>query len=305
MSAFQSVQDAVEAVKSQASPETEQPEAEAVEVEAVEQEPVIEVDDIQVEVEPEEIPSVEAPNSWSKEDKEHFSTLPHDTQARLAESDRKRTSDIRLAHDETAATRKELNTQTEAVNEQKAKLLERLNATGPKKPDVSMLEEDSENYDPDKYRLAEARFERGQTERQALEDEISLDSATKLAEWQRGEIKNYQQTLPEYVDPEKGQAYRQSLAEHAVSRGLMTMEQAIERFPTTSAAEMSVLADAMKWRNAVAKAKKKTVPKPKTLKAGNTNPVPKPKGDMKSAAAAFAKSRSPADAAALFRANKG
>lgn len=291
------VQDAVAALKAQASPEQEVVAPET--VEPVEEEISIDEDTNQV-IETDESPAIDAPNSWSKTEKESFSTLPPEIQASLALRERERDLNIRKGQDETAAERKELNKAREDVNQQKVELSDRLKS-GSRKPSTDMLDPEHESYDPDAYHLANAKHDKGLAEAKKLDDDLSLEDAEKLKVWQENEIKVYQNVLPEFVDNEKGPALRQKLAEHAVKVQGITMEQAAKAFPTTPANQMIILYQSMKYTEAVARSKAaKKTPKPKSLSGGSSNPQPEIEPDRASANAAWIKDKSPASAAKLL-----
>jgi len=298
MANAQAVQDAVSAVKAQASPEQEVAEVEV-------STPEIEIEDTTQVIETDESPAIDAPNSWSKTEKESFSTLPRDIQVSLALRERERDLNIRKGQDETALQRKELDKEREGVNQQKVELSDRLKS-GSRKPSTDMLDPEHESFDSDAYHLANSKYEKGLEEAKKLDDDLSLEDAEKRKIWQENEIKVYQEVLPEFVDNEKGPALRQKLAEHAVKVQGITMEQAAQAFPTTPANQMIILYESMKYREAVARGKAaKQTPKPKSLSGGSSNPQPAQKADLKSAIAKFNKDLSPASAGALLGLNKG
>lgn len=295
MSTAQAMQDAVSKIKEQASP------AEEVVTETVETVEEISIDeDTNQVIETDESPAIDAPNSWSKTEKESFSTLPPGIQASLALRERERDLNIRKGQDETAAERKQLEEARETVKQQKAELSERLKS-GSRKPSTDMLDPEHESYDSDAYHLANAKYEKGLTEAKKLDDELSLEDVEKRRVWQENEIKVYQDVLPEFVDNEKGPAFRQKLAEYAVKTQGITMEQAAQAFPVTPAKEMKILFQSMKYEEAVArgKAAKKT-PKAKSLSGGSSNPQPEIKPDRASANADWNANRSPEAAAKLL-----
>ena len=298
MANAQAVQDAMATIKAQASPEPEVVTTEA-SPEAPQEEISIDEDTNQV-IETDDSPAIDAPNSWSKTEKDHFSTLPRELQESFSLRERERDLNIRKGQDETAAERKELNKAREDVNQQKVELSDRLKS-GSRKPSTDMLDPEHESFDSDAYHLANAKYEKGLEEAKKLDDDLSLEDAEKRKVWQDNEIKVYQKVLPEFVDNEKGPALRQKLAEHAVKVQGITMEQAAQAFPTTPANQMIILYESMKYREAVARGKAaKQTPKPKSLSGGSSNPQPAQKVDRKSANAAWNSNRSPEAAAKLL-----
>lgn len=248
----------------------------------------------------EEIPAVEAPNSWSKGDKEHFSTLPHETQVSIANRERDRDLNIRQTQDKVAEESKALEADRTSIKEHKTKLLEKMKVYGPKEPSKDMLNPEHEDFDTDGYHLQKANFDEAQEKQSELEDEISLETAEERKKWQLNEIDVYKEIMPEFVDTEKGPAVRQELATYATKAFGYTMEEAAKVFPITPAREMLILKKAMLYDAAVAKQKAgKQTPKPKTLAAGGSNPKSKAT-DRKSVAAHFDKTGSKDDALALL-----
>lgn len=290
-------QDAVDAIKSQASPEQNATAAEP--VETVQEEISIDEDTNQA-IETDDSPAIDAPNSWSKTEKESFSTLPPEIQASLALRERERDLNIRKGQDETAATRKALEVDREAVNQQKTELSERLKS-GSRKPSTDMLDPEHESYDTDAYHLANAKYDKGLAEAKKLDDQLSLEDFEKQRVWQENEIKVYQDILPEFVDNEKGPAFRQKLAAYAIKTQGITMEEAAQAFPVTPANQMNILYKAMKYDEAIARGKSaKKTPNPKSLSGGSSNPQPETKPDRNSAIASWKTNRSPEAAAKLL-----
>jgi len=288
------IQDAVAQLQANASPESEQPSEAAAEA-------VVEIEVTPEAVEPEVIPTVKAPNSWSPAEKERFSALPPEEQTSIAGRERDRDLNIRKGQDETAAQRKELTAQTEAVSQQKAELLKRLQATGPQKPSENLRNPEHEDYDTDLYQVEMSRFEIAQAERTKLEGELSLEDAKATSAWQTKEIVNYQTVLPEYVHPETGQAFRQALADYAVAKAGITMEEAAQEFPRMPAKQMVILNKARLYDAAIAKAQaSKGKPNAKTLNSGASNPSAPVKVDTKAASKNWVTNRDRAAASALF-----
>lgn len=312
MSDIQSHQDAVEAVKVSldASPEAvEDAEAtaedevvieatgeEAVELESTSDDEVIETDDS---------PAIDAPNSWSKEDKEHFSTLPRDAQTRIANRERDRDLTLRQSQDQNVAKSKELDSELEAVRKQKVDLISRLKAGNPE-PSTDMLDPEHESHNPDAYHLAVAKRKEGLEEVEKLQGELDTADANDLKDWQQKEVEVYKDIFPQYVDPEKGQDLRNTLAEYACTVfPCYTMEDAARIFPTTPAAEMLILQKARLYDAARAKQRKaKKKPKAKQLAGGNSNPSKPKVTDIKAAAAKYAQNPNAANAAALLEVNQ-
>src|SRR5262249_57942989 len=66
-----------------------------------------------------EVPPIEPPRSWTKEDKELFRGLPRETQQRLADRERSRESDFLRRQNEAVEKLKGLDAQQQAVEQAK------------------------------------------------------------------------------------------------------------------------------------------------------------------------------------------
>lgn len=291
------------------TPETEEVVTEEVETEVVESDEIEEVSQDEV-IETEETPTVEAPSSWSKEDAEHFSTLPPEARERILNRERDRDAKLRQNQDQIADDRKAIDVEKEALNadresvkEQRAEYLEHLKAKA-KKPDDDMLDPESDNYDPDAYHLKMRQFEKSIEEADKIETQINQEDAQALQTWQKQEVKTYREVLPQFVDDtEKGSKYRQDMANYAVNSLGLTIKEVGELFPTIPAKQMLIMDKARRWDEAHAKnSKAKTKPKQKALAGGANNPQKVKVPNMKDAAAGFEKDRSPAAAARLIAA---
>lgn len=259
-------------------------------------------DEIGEVIETDDSPAIDAPSSWSKDNAKHFSTLPLEVQQSIADQERNRDLTLRQSQDQNAAERKELETKREAVNQQKADFVESFEVYGPKKPSLDMLDQESEAYDPDAYHTMNNKYVKGKEKVDKVRKELSAEDVKAQDEWAKAELTTYKEILPEFVDPEKGQEYRNKLAEYGAKAMGITIEEIAKVFPTTPAVQMKMMDDARKWNNAIAKQKAgKTTPKPKTLSGGNSNPSKPVKKDMRSAAAKYKQNPNKQNAAALFR----
>src|SRR3984893_1406905 len=65
----------------------------------------------------EQLPPIEPPRSWTKDEKERFTTLPRETQAYLAEREQERDREIRRTQNEAAEKLKGLNAKEQAIEQ--------------------------------------------------------------------------------------------------------------------------------------------------------------------------------------------
>lgn len=255
-------------------------------------------------IETDDSPAIDAPSSWSKDDAEHFSTLPPEVQQRIATRERDRDLNIRQSQDQNAAERKELEAKREAVNQQKADFLESFEVYGPKKPPIDMLDQESEAYDPDAYHTMNNKFVKGKEKADKVRKDLSAEDVKAQDEWAKAELTTYKKVLPEFVDPKTGQEYRNELAEYGAKAMGITVEEIAKIFPTTPASQMLMMDKARKYDAAIAKQKAgKTTPKPKSLSGGNSNPSKPVKKSLNNAAANYKKNPTKENAAALFGIN--
>lgn len=252
-------------------------------------------------IETDDSPAIDAPSSWSKDNAKHFSTLPLEVQQSIADQERNRDLNLRQSQDQNAAERKELKAKREAVNQQKADFLESFEVYGPKKPSLDMLDTESEAYDTDAYYTALNKYEKAKEKVNEANKALKAEDVKAQDEWAVNELKVYQEILPEFVDPKKGQKYRNVLAEYGAKAMGITIEEIGKVFPNTPAVQMQMMDKARKWDNAMAKQKAgKTKPKPKSLSGGNSNPSKPVKKSLNTAAAKYKQNPSKENAAALF-----
>jgi len=255
-------------------------------------------------IETDDSPAIDAPSSWSKDDAEHFSTLPPEVQQRIANRERDRDLNIRQSQDQNADERKALKADRESVNQQKADFLERFEVYGPKKPPIDMLDQESEAYDPDAYHTANNKYVKGREQADKVRDELLADDVKAQDEWARNELTTYKDILPEFVDPEKGQKYRNELAKYGAKAMGITIEEIGKVFPNTPASQMLMMDKARKYDAAIAKQKAGgNTPKPKSLKGGNSNPSKPVKKNLNDAAANYKKNPTKENASKLFGIN--
>jgi|tagenome__1003787_1003787.scaffolds.fasta_scaffold20989504_12 hypothetical protein len=112
---FKDIKEAVAPVKAAAEPEQQSEAAAAAEDAApVETQAPGETESADP---PETLAPIEAPRSWTAEDKELFQSLPRETQERLAERERSRERDFRRSQDEAAEKLKGLTAKEQAVEQ--------------------------------------------------------------------------------------------------------------------------------------------------------------------------------------------
>lgn len=305
-------QDALERLKPQATPEQATEEAPATaEVET----PEVQTEEIQVEHEEielelddntEEIPTVEMPSSWSKEDAEIWSELTPEVKEIVANRESKLRSESSRRSNEMSEKEKALEDLTNQTKQKQQELLEALQAIQVQKPSADMLDPDHESYDPDKYHKDNAAWEKSQEKITELNQEIDQERAKELQQWQIEQSELYKQHWPEFLDVEKGPALHNDLIDYAAKAMEITPEAATQALQTTGFHYMKILSNSMKYERAIEKAAaKRQKPKSKALPSGASNPAKSEKVDIKALAKKFERTGDPKDALALLNARKG
>lgn len=249
-------------------------------------------------------PAIEAPSSWSKDNAKHFSTLPPEVQQSIADQERNRDLTLRQSQDQNADERKALKADRESVNQQKADFVESFEVHGPKKPSLDMLDTESEAHDPDAYYTQLNKYEKAKVKVDEARKQLSAEDVKAQDEWAKNELKTYKEILPEFVDPEKGQEYRNELAKYGAKAMGITVAEIAKIFPTTPAVQMKMMDKARKYDAAIAKQKAGgQKPKPLSLKGGNSNPSKPVKPDQKAAIAKYKQNPTKENASALLGIN--
>lgn len=143
-------------------------------------------------------PTLEPPSSWSGDAKEKWSQLPDDIKEVIVARDKDRDRGIHQRLNELAEQEKALKAAREEAAqaaEEARQRLERFSTDELKPPPKSLLDVNSEDYDPDKYHLLRAEYE----ERKEAADEQRRESRRQQEE----EAKKYREALQEQVEASK------------------------------------------------------------------------------------------------------
>lgn len=200
-----------------------------------------------------ETPAVEAPHFWDAAAKTRFAQLPPDLQAVVLEQERGREAIKSKAVEEAAKARKEAEgraSQLTQLSDELSAVRDRALATFKDRwADVNWVELASQ-VSAEQYNALKAQHEAEQ--QQAVQTAQAAQKADEAAmvEYLKAESARLPELVPDLVDPKDGQARYQRIAQHAVERGI-----APEQFRRASAVELSILYDAMRYREAEAKAK--------------------------------------------------
>lgn len=176
---------------------------------------------------PAELPSVEPPRSWSKEDKELFNSLPRETQERLAERERSRESDFLQRQNETAEKTKAL-TAKEQQAEQARQQYEQATANAFQViqselardfPDIKSQEDAAKLASEDPFRWAQwkQRIDNLQTLHSEVQRQQQLraqETQDKFKTWATEQDEAFTKQFPEFADDEKAKTARSTVTNY-------------------------------------------------------------------------------------------
>lgn len=218
------------------------------------------------------------PASWAKEDAQLWEALPPEVQGKIAEREGQRDAAVNQKFQDSANARKAAEAafaHAQTVRSNYTQALEAaISLIQPQWPSPSMLDIDSDDYDPDAYHLQRAKAEHGQLQVQQLIAQRQQVAAQEQAESAQQEqqaatainqatLPTFEAAYPEIKDRAKAEPFLAGLMQFAMEAGAPP-----EFFhgPIT-ALEWHLIADAKKWRDSQAALKKvRTEPKPEPRK---------------------------------------
>ncbi len=267
--------------------------------------------------------SVDMPASWSKDDAEHWSSLPPETQARIAEREGQREAAVNQKFQEAANVRKAneaLITEAQTSREQAVGLIDHVaNLIMPERPASSMLNPQSSDYNPDAYHLLNAQFSESMELIQQLGQQRQQIVAQQHAESRRIEHEAIEEIerasrpalfkdVPDLEDEAKRPGILQDLVKYAVDNHIPADNFTAENAWRVTSAEFRLLWKASQYdKQQEAKARVRTDPKPQPKPQPAVRPgVATPRGaqvqaKLKGANERLARSGSIEDAAAVFK----
>lgn len=218
------------------------------------------------------------PASWAKEDQELWETLSPDVQGRIAEREGQRDAAVNQKFQESANARRLAEAQIAEAQANRANYAQALDAVlqmvQPQWPSPSMLDVNSDDYDPDGYHLQRARAEQDQglfqqlsTQRQQIAAQAQREDAIREQQAamtiNRATLPAFETAYPEIKEQGKATAFLNELMDFARSRGAP-----VEFFDgTVTAVEWHLIADAKKWHDHQAAMTKVKAGKPEPRKA--------------------------------------
>lgn len=175
------------------------------------------------EAEPAELPPIEPPRSWTKEEKEEFKSYPREAQERIAKAATRYESEFRRSQNEIAETRKAVEAEREAADkarkEYEAKLpalMQALQEVGPFSDIRSMADvEKLQAEDPFRFQafqLHQWKLQAAQAEQAEVKARQEQEQQTKWAEHVQKENALAAELIPELADKDKGLALTNRVA---------------------------------------------------------------------------------------------
>ena len=175
--------------------------------------------------EPEELPTIEPPRSWTKAEKERFQSLPRETQEYLHTREQEREREFRRSQNDVAEERKVVKAEREAAEKARqqyeanlpALMQELQNAQNGAFADVRTVDDVQKLAAEDPFRYLQ--WQAHQTKLQAVNAQLeqsNRDKATaehsKWAEYVQKENALAAELIPELADKDKGQALTNRVA---------------------------------------------------------------------------------------------
>ena len=272
------------------------------------------------------MPPIEPPRSWTKEDKEVFSTLPRETQEKIAARDRARETEFRRSQNEAAERSKAFEAERAKVEQARSQyeqalpiLLQNLQAGyGNEFADIRTMDDVQKLAvsDPIRYTqwdAAQKRMAAVHQEVMASQERQKADKIQKLNDYRAREAELFAEKAPEFHDSVQSK----KLMDQAVTvlRDLGFQDQELGEL-YRGEKDISIhdhrfallLRDGIKWRDAQAQARLKTAqakPLPPVQRPGVTRQAVSPAAaEVQQLRAKFEQSRSLKDGAALLQAER-
>lgn len=257
---------------------------------------------------PPEEPEIEAPKSWSAEDREAWAALTPEARKIVAarEADRDRT--VQQALSQKALATKQANEQAaQAAAEFRAKAEGIMPEALRRVAELEAVDLVALNQ-RDPHQAQQILFEREQAKKDLETLQADMQSAQRV-EYQAHVTKLVEELpslVPDLVDPEKG-----TERVNAVGKFLSDMGIPQDQIRWVSATELSLAYDAMRWRQsqdkartAVAAATRPTTPPTRPVRPASSAPTPSQQSAVEAARNRLAKTGGIDEAVALLRARR-
>jgi hypothetical protein len=186
--------------------------------------PQIESGETESQAEPEaELPPIEPPRSWTKDEKERFTTLPRETQAYLAEREQERDREIRRTQNDAAEKLKGLNAKEQAVEQARQQyetalpqLLQTLqNQQAGEFSDIKSISDVERLAREDwprylQWDVAQKKIAAVQQEMLSVQQRQAQERVQKFSEFAKREDDLFSEKVTDMADPEKAAKLQQA-----------------------------------------------------------------------------------------------
>jgi hypothetical protein len=191
------------------------------------------------EAEPAELPPIEPPRSWTKEEKERFKSLPHETQEYLAAREQERDRAVRQSQNEAAEYAKGLQAQAQAVEQARQQYEQALPALlqtvqesmAGAFPDIRTIEDVTRLSTEDPFRFSQWQAHRIKVD--AVQQEVEQSRYRQQAEFQTRwtefaarEDTKVMEAIPELSDPAQREKIQKSAVNYLRDAGFTDQELA-------------------------------------------------------------------------------
>lgn len=203
----------------------------------------------------EDAQKIDAPHSWSKEDKELFAKLPTEHQAIIARRETERDNFVKSKAFEASQTRERVASEARDIivkmhEDHAQKLAVYAQQVLPRAPDERLLYSGDPN-DVIVYQRQMAAYQRGTDQQQQLHQQIeqaraaaqSAQEQSQQAE-RASDAQRLQEQLPEWFDPSSGPKLRESLQSIGAELGYPT-----ELMAEASSTDIIALKKASEWKS--------------------------------------------------------
>lgn len=240
----------------------------------------------------EQLPPIDPPKSWSKEDRQLFSTLPRETQERLAESETERTRTLRQRQNEIAEERKAAQAEKLKMEQARAQyehslpqLLTTMQAqVAGEFGDIRSFAdvEKMQAEDPfrfQRFQLAQEKLKAVHQQYAAVQQRQARDIADQWEKFSREQDSAFESAVVEMADSKKAESVRRAAKNTLSDLGFKDEElgalwQGKAGISLRDARVQQLVYEAAKWREAQAKAKEvRAKPLPPVQKPGSVRPA--------------------------------
>lgn len=263
-------------------------------------------DEIELEAEDTDLPPIDAPVSWSAEEKGEFAELPRNIQETLTKREAQREKFVQSKAQEAATSREAARTEAlQFASQLKAETVEHLQRYAQQfeinPPDARLYAADPQAYAQQLETYQYAQAQRLQAQRDA--DTAKAEQAQYQSELQQHEAQAFRQQLeaeiPEAFDPANGQKFIEGLA--ATAKALAYDENAISQ---ASVEELKALKLVTDWKAKAERFDKAMVKQMERVRAGKGKLPPVSKPGVSQAPGAKAGSQYQKDREAMKRGDK-